>query len=907
MDNLFKHQGIVAALLVIVNSLACQSAMAHSEHDKTRFVSAQGKDIGRCDKVLRSCKTIAYAVKQANKGDRVLVADGEYKITDLEEIFLLNSDIVPVMGGYNRFDHYQSQAPQLNKTILTGVPIEFANALEQRGFRVINDGIAQYGSQLDDMLEAHSSLQQSQSDQPCLDGMSGSFKCNNIDLVSHMPLNSFSSSPSSATDIWGHIDLNTGIEYALIALRNGTAIVDLSKPDAPEEVAFIAGSIIGWRDIKVYQWFDSSSLKWQANAYIVSEGADRVQIVDLSQLPASVSVVVDNAAYSVHNVFISNLDYTTNTVLDGATPALHIVGQNNNGGAFQTYSLADPKNLAPLYLHTGAVREDYTHDVSSVVIDDSRAQNSCQNSLCNVLADFNEHSMRLWDISTQSQPSLLADVSYANPQYVHSGWWSEDKRYVFLHDELDERYLGVNTTLRVFNVDSLESPSLVNEWIGPSKAIDHNGYVRGSRYYMSNYQRGITVLDISNPTDPKEAGFFDTYPASDGASFNGVWGIYPYLPSGLILASDISGGLYVLKDNTHSATFGSSAFEHSESTLFPGDSITVKVMRPTGAGAVSVGYETLGASAQTATDFEAKSGRLAWANNDNTPKTIVINTIDNGQNKELQLFLRLFDPQGGLTLASPSYHTLRMGDFPAQSGVISFASSEQTATESDASIKVSVQRNGGSAGELKVEFSLTDDTATIGTDVEDTHGQLVWLEGDTQAKTITISPINDDIVEGTELFTVELQSVNGSELGTATLAVKLLDDDRSNTAPVVVVSEDREANAGETVTLVATATDADNDPISFLWSQTSGTEVVLSTIDTNQLTFVAPNQDATLEFKVTATDSFDGMTEASVTISVKTVAVIPEPKTATSGGGSLGYFSLFLLLMFGFRKYKHLR
>ena len=35
---------------------------------------------------------------------------------------------------------------------------------------------------------------------------------------------------------------------------------------------------------------------------------------------------------------------------------------------------------------------------------------------------------------------------------------------------------------------------------------------------MSNYERGLTVLDISDPTAPVEAGFFDTSPTFNSTS-----------------------------------------------------------------------------------------------------------------------------------------------------------------------------------------------------------------------------------------------------------------------------------------------------------------------------------------------------------------------------------------------------
>ena len=66
---------------------------------------------------------------------------------------------------------------------------------------------------------------------------------------------------------------------------------------------------------------------------------------------------------------------------------------------------------------------------------------------------------------------------------------------------------------------------------------------------MSNYRRGLTVFDITDPNQPNEIGFFDTYPspAENSATFAGAWGTYPFLPSGNILITDSSYGLFVVK------------------------------------------------------------------------------------------------------------------------------------------------------------------------------------------------------------------------------------------------------------------------------------------------------------------------------------------------------------------------
>lgn len=876
---------------------------AHAEHDRARFVAATGQDLGRCDSPVRACRSIAYAVKHANKGDKVLVASGEYPVENGEDLFFLTSDLVPVLGGYNKFDHFQSQAPQLNATILTGVPLAFVEQLQQQGFVVVNDGFATVPRDYQQLAATQAQLQQSQPAAACVDGKAGIFSCKNIDLVSHLALGDFSSRPISANDIWGHVDLNTGTEYAIIGLRNGTAVVSLADPAAPKEVGTVAGSSTSWRDIKVLQFYDAALSRWKAYAYISSEGSDRLQIVDLSQLPASIRLVrADSAVTSAHNVYISHVDYTTNTALDGLEPALHIVGQTAVGGSFTTYGLKNPERLTSYFPNSQAVLSDYTHDATSMVVRDARANQSCQNSRCTVLMDFNEQSVRFWDISTLNSAKALSDITYQNARYVHSGWWSEDQRYVFVHDELDERDVGIKTTVRVLNVDNLRQPSLIQEWTGPTAAIDHNGYTRGNRYYMSNYQRGTTILDITDPANPTEAGFFDSFPSSDSAAFNGVWGTYPYLPSGLILSSDINSGLYVLRDQTKSTPAGQVSFKAARSQVAAGAPAQVMVQRPSGAGAVKVHYETLNGFGVVSDGPYAK-GEISWGAADLADKMIEISPPPADTNPKM-MFVRLFDPRNGLSLGSPSYHSVQFGTASAAAGAVGFIVPSVQVNENQPTVSIAVGRFGGSAGAIQVRYQLVDGSAKAGQDFVAQSGELQWSDGDTSDKTIVVAVTDDQLLEGTEEFQLQLQSISGAIAPDKSQIRVQINDNEVNQLPVIgTLLYQVEVNAGATTSIEANATDADGDTLSYLWQQTSGTAVTLQNATTNKLTFVAPAQSSTLGFQLTVTDSRGGASTANATVQVK-AAVTTTPATPTSGGsgGSVGGWSLALLGMLLWRR-----
>ncbi len=536
---------------ILTLTLSPLALHAHSSAHPERYVSTDGVDTGNCAKPANPCATINYAVNQSTKGDRILVASGEYQAREMDIFFLL-SDMVEVQGGYSTGDLFKKRDTDRNVTVVTGIPERYRERLASRGFELIRDAKGSVAP-LDKnrFLARYEKITTGiQGPATCSDGMAGEFPCANVDLLSHMPLSEFSSVYSSANDIWGFVDLNDNREYALIGLKGGVAVVDVTDPANPSEVGLVKGVGSTWRDIKVYQYLDGASGDYKAYAYVTTEGSSGgLQIIDLTSLPDSVSLANTITEFSrAHNVYLANIDYATGMALDGMEPFLYIAGANKDGGLFRVFNLTDP--TAPELVATNPLG-GYMHDATSLVITDSRTA-QCHNSHnpCELLISFSGATVKIWDMTDKSNPVRLSRTNYTNASYSHSGWWSADKKRIFLQDELDEKNLGLNTTLNVLDISSLLDPVLSGIYTGSTQAVDHNGFTRGDRYYMSNYRRGLVVLDVSDPDNPTELGFFDTFPIPEenSANFNGAWGAYPYLPSGNILVSDIDYGLYVLKD-----------------------------------------------------------------------------------------------------------------------------------------------------------------------------------------------------------------------------------------------------------------------------------------------------------------------------------------------------------------------
>ncbi|MFT4941279.1 MAG: choice-of-anchor B domain-containing protein [Paraglaciecola sp.] len=875
----------VLVSILLLMAIYSQDTTAHSEHDKARFVSNDGEDSGRCNNRARPCKSILYAAQHANKGDKILIGQGRYRVSNDQELFYLLSKTLPVLGGFSRIDLFRAQNPGQYPTFISGIPIEFAEQISEQGFAVIvdqkNPGDASYAMGKG-IVEAQNQRQQNIA---CENGSADIYPCSNVSLLSHIPLGDFPSNPTTANDIWGHYDLNTQKEYALIGLRNAIAAVDVTNPEAPVVVGSIAGQSTIWRDIKVYQFYDHEMSMWRSYAYVTADGAsDGLFIIDLTQLPEQFTLVqVDDTDRSAHNVYISNVDYSLNIANGNETPMVHLPGANNANGAFRSYSLADPQNLLLEVDRNGAGRTDYSHDLSSLSVSDERANTDCTSSIageCRVMLDFNENALHIWDHTENDQITLLSATNYPNTSYTHSGWWSEDKQYVLVHDELDEQNFGLNTTINIFDISSLTQPQLVSTWSGPTRAIDHNGFVRGNRYYMSNYERGLTILDITDPAQPTEAGFFDTYPVADSASFNGAWGVYPFLPSGNILVSDINAGLFVLADNTSSQSPVTLRFEQASYTAEEGTSLTINVTK-TGAGAASVGFETLPGAA-TDSDFVAQNGLLEWSDGDASARSITLSVLSDSDDAEVSenFFIRLFNPQNGASLITPSLAQIDI-DGMADAGTISATISRARLREDQTGLEIEISRMGGTSGVATVDYQFQGGTATAGSDYVAAAGTLSWPQDDDTSRFVTLMLIDDDISERPENFNLQLSNVTNAVLGSISRVRLTIRDDDSNRAPSADAGRDFQANTRQRITLQGLARDPEGEVASVIWKQTGGSPVRLTKADKNQVSFTAPANAGSLQFTFTATDEF-GITHSDA-VNVDVIAASQAGNQSTGG------------------------
>ncbi len=310
------------------------------------------------------------------------------------------------------------------------------------------------------------------------------------------------------SDIWGWEDGN-GNEYALVGVYNGFSVVDVTDPTQPNELFFTAGPRSIWRDVKT----------WNGYAYIIHDsGPDNgvgLQILDLNFLPDSLGSITTDLGIGLstsHNIFIDE---------NGVG---YIVGHNlGNGGAIFIDCDANPTNPPVL----GNYNERYVHDLYT------RGDTMWS-------AEIDDGFFSVVDVSDKTNPVVLATKTTPG-FFSHNVWLSHDGTNLLTTDEIGSGVIGS------YDVSNLNNIQEVDQYISSpgQNVVPHNVFIQGEYGIIAYYNDGIIVLDINNPSNLIEVGKFDTSPFS-GFGFDGAWGVYPYLPSGNILATDVKQGLIVL-------------------------------------------------------------------------------------------------------------------------------------------------------------------------------------------------------------------------------------------------------------------------------------------------------------------------------------------------------------------------
>ncbi len=327
----------------------------------------------------------------------------------------------------------------------------------------------------------------------------------NIQMLGHLPY----ANGVECSNLTGYAD-SSGNEYALVGTTQGLSIVDITDPANPVQVFLVPGATGPqglWREVREYKGY----------AYVTTEQPSGLVVANLHYLPDSVPYHTINpgSMATSHTIFIDE-------------NGIAYVNGTDKGQLFLDLN-ANPWNPTLL----GSFDNNYVHDCY--------VHNDTLWAAC-----INDGFVKVIDVSDKTDANNPAKVlaQWNTPlNFSHNCWLSDDRRYLFTTDEKANSYLAC------YDVSDLNNVTETNRTqVDPgSNTIIHNTYFLNNYCITSYYTYGISIHDVTRKNNLIEVGNFDSSPNFSGEGFDGAWGVWPYLPSGNIIISDIETGLWIVK------------------------------------------------------------------------------------------------------------------------------------------------------------------------------------------------------------------------------------------------------------------------------------------------------------------------------------------------------------------------
>jgi choice-of-anchor B domain-containing protein len=323
------------------------------------------------------------------------------------------------------------------------------------------------------------------------------------------------------SDVWGY--RKGAKEFGVIGSNSAINIVDVTDCGNPILVhQWVDGSSVIWRDMKEYGDY----------IYAVCDGGacnEGLQVINKNTFTHSQSLTHFRSA---HNIFIEK-----------ESGRLYVVGSNTNAHGIIIFDIkTDPgnpillKNLNFRDLQSDPSGNYYVHDL--YVLNDTAY---CSHGYA---------GYRIWDMTDVNNVFLIGELDDSNG-YNHSSWKHPNAPYVYVAEEVP-----IGKPIFVYDISDIENPFTTYSFKDPLEAPTytnnrpHNPFVLRERMYISYYHDGIQVYDVSDPELPTRIAYYDTFLGNNGngySGYDGAWGVYPFLPSGCILAADITSGLNTLE------------------------------------------------------------------------------------------------------------------------------------------------------------------------------------------------------------------------------------------------------------------------------------------------------------------------------------------------------------------------
>jgi len=342
----------------------------------------------------------------------------------------------------------------------------------------------------------------------------------NINLLSRWDNDSLpSNGEQQYNEVIGWYQQSSNKEYAILGGIDSIYFFDITDATFPKLIAAKPGyskNCIN-RDFAINSHYLYT---------VADEGKAALQIYNLSFLPDSVSLIYsnDSLTQNCHTIYeYNNKLFLAKNRIGNQIHPLDILDISNPDKPYLLYSLLAPKYGSGQYMF------DMVHDVT--------AANDTLICFCG------NNGLYIYDITNINKPKYLNSLAqYPSQGYCHSG--TVYKNHLFFTDENNGK--GVKD----YNIQNVYNPLYITNISSHPNAIPHNTYIRNTMLWLSSYQDGVTVWSVEDPENPILSGYYDTYLQNNPNEYKGLmgcWALYCNLPSGIILASDMANGLFVLQ------------------------------------------------------------------------------------------------------------------------------------------------------------------------------------------------------------------------------------------------------------------------------------------------------------------------------------------------------------------------
>ena len=304
-------------------------------------------------------------------------------------------------------------------------------------------------------------------------------------------------------------------------------VFDVTNPSNVVKVdADDAGGIYVWRDFKTYDHY----------MYAVADGGSHgLRVYDLDSL----------ASGKLHLVGAYTSDFVEahNIYIEEASATLYVAGAGNLLEGLFVYDLStDAKARNPEILNELRLDTFLNLPFLNTYVHDLYVRNDT------AYCSHGYTGLYIYDFTDPTAPEFISSVGTNG--YNHSSWLSDDGDYLFFAEEIPK-----GLPMGVIDISDINSIAIDHTFKFPLLApthednTPHNPFVVGDFMYVSYYEDGLQVFDISDPLNVTQLAYYDTSPNTSYHGTTSVWGCYPFLPSGNVLISDTKNGLYLIDVN----------------------------------------------------------------------------------------------------------------------------------------------------------------------------------------------------------------------------------------------------------------------------------------------------------------------------------------------------------------------